>query len=268
MTHIFLSPHLDDAVFSCGGTIHKLTQQGAQVIILTITAGDPPKNLPDSPLLQDLHQRWQAGISPIATRRHEDSESAQVIGAIAQYETYFDCIYRQHAEKLLYPTEESIFDVIHPDDPLPKQLQTQTASFHKQFGKITCLYAPLGVGHHVDHQIVRDWSMAIYKHNPELCVKFYEDYPYTRDKVAIERARAYIEPHYTLTAETEMLSERNITAKIKAIACHQSQISTFWGNPDTMIAEIHNMFQDDKTYTYMERFWAINNQQKGQSHGK
>jgi len=58
--HLFLSPHLDDAVYSCGGTIHQLTSQGTPVQILTFMAGDPPTPLPDTPITRDLHRRWDA----------------------------------------------------------------------------------------------------------------------------------------------------------------------------------------------------------------
>lgn len=273
MTHLFLSPHLDDAVFSCGGRIHQLTQQGESVTILTITAGDPPSDLPDSPLLQDLHHRWQIGDSPVETRRREDIASAKVIGASAQHEAYCDCIYRQHQGKLLYPREESIFGDIHPDDLLPNQLTAQIPKFNQQFTDIMCVYVPLGVGHHVDHQIVRDWGIAIHKHNPELCVKFYEEYPYTRDKIALEKAQAIVNTRISLNLETVVLSEHDLNMKIESMACHQSQISTFWANHEAMADEIRTIFRADDTYigdttTYTERFWAIDNPHKGQAYGK
>jgi len=42
MHWIYLSPHLDDAVLSCGGIIWQQVQSGHQVEIWTICAADPP----------------------------------------------------------------------------------------------------------------------------------------------------------------------------------------------------------------------------------
>ncbi|MHA1303522.1 MAG: PIG-L deacetylase family protein [Candidatus Heimdallarchaeaceae archaeon] len=41
MDHIFLSPHLDDAVASCGGLIAKLVEQGNKVIVATFFTKSP-----------------------------------------------------------------------------------------------------------------------------------------------------------------------------------------------------------------------------------
>ncbi|WP_225208806.1 PIG-L family deacetylase, partial [Streptococcus pneumoniae] len=37
----FLSPHLDDAIFSCGDYISKLTSEGEIVLVITIFSGYP-----------------------------------------------------------------------------------------------------------------------------------------------------------------------------------------------------------------------------------
>ncbi|MEZ4728018.1 MAG: PIG-L family deacetylase [Caldilineaceae bacterium] len=42
---IYLSPHLDDVALSCGGQIFGATRTGQRVLIVTITAGDPPPPL-------------------------------------------------------------------------------------------------------------------------------------------------------------------------------------------------------------------------------
>ena len=39
---IFLSPHPDDAVLSCGGWIYQLAQDGERPIVITIFGGDRP----------------------------------------------------------------------------------------------------------------------------------------------------------------------------------------------------------------------------------
>ena len=39
--YIFLSPHLDDAIFSCSDYISKLTSEGEIVLVITIFSGYP-----------------------------------------------------------------------------------------------------------------------------------------------------------------------------------------------------------------------------------
>ena len=67
MTHVFVSPHPDDAALSCGGLIARLRDGGEPVTILTIYSG--PGTLPASVVLTpeyveiaDLLDRKLAGL--------------------------------------------------------------------------------------------------------------------------------------------------------------------------------------------------------------
>ena len=57
MRWIYISPHFDDAVLSCGGLIFEQARQGIPVEIWTICAGDAPPG-PLSQLAQDCHVQW------------------------------------------------------------------------------------------------------------------------------------------------------------------------------------------------------------------
>jgi LmbE family N-acetylglucosaminyl deacetylase len=75
-----VSPHLDDAVLSVGGTIHGLTRRGTDVTIATIFAGDPQANSPAS--------YWDAARGDtqgeaVRERRQEDEDAAAMLGASA-----------------------------------------------------------------------------------------------------------------------------------------------------------------------------------------
>lgn len=254
--HLFLSPHLDDAVLSCGGTIFQLTRQGAAVTILTIMAGDPPDPLPDTPIVRDLHQRWRAGESPVAVRRQEDMDAAKVLNATTNHRQYGDCVYRVHGGVALYPSEESLFGDVHPEDSLPGSLAVEAALFNFVFPNLKAIYAPLGVGHHVDHQIVRDWALMLYQRNPEIDTYFYEEYPYTRDLDAIEAAYAYLPADYEYAPILVELEKQDINAKIQAIACHRSQLSTFWKTKAELINDVRQSFYIGDG-NYGERYWQI-----------
>lgn len=76
---VVISPHLDDAVLSLGGTIAGAARRGAQVEVLTVFAGDPASDAPAG--------RWDAAAGFLtegeaaAARRHEDRQACDILGA-------------------------------------------------------------------------------------------------------------------------------------------------------------------------------------------
>lgn len=246
MTHLFLSPHYDDAVYSCGGMIYQLVQHGADVTILTVMAGRPTLPLPDTPVLKDNHERWQAGDDPIATRRTEDQKAAKILGAKTQYLDIPDCIYRVADGEALYPSEESLWGDVHPNDPALSALE------NIDLGNVDILYAPMAVGKHVDHQLVLNFALDIVK-DSSLTVKFYQDYPYMRQKEAIQSALNDID--IPLQLEKIKISEEAIQQKVQAIAAYGSQIRSFWENEAAIDGEVRQTFKDSNDSDYIECLW-------------
>lgn len=250
--HLFLSPHLDDAVLSCGGTIHQLAQQGQAVTILTIMAGDPPSQPPDTPIVRDLHQRWQAGYNPAEVRRREDMNAAHRLGAQAIHLPIGDCVYRtierDGGTLALYPSEESLFGEVSPDDPAMTALEALTLPH------ADVIYVPMGVGHHVDHQLVRDWGMTLAKPN-RATLKFYEEYPYINATMEIDRALAFYQGR--LKPEMLLLDESSVRAKIEGIALYSSQISTWWSSLEDMEAATRQSMLLKGEGRPAERFWVL-----------
>lgn len=255
MVHIFASPHFDDAILSCGGTIHQLITAGETVRAVTMMGGLFKGTLPDTPILQDLHQRWQAGENPLLTRQNEDIRALETLDASFMHIPLPDCVYRLVNGIALYPSEESLFDEVHPEDPAPTFLSEIGIPFQQM---VDVLYIPLGVGHHVDHQIVRDWGLAWLKRKPEkLEIKFYAEYPYLNTSEAIEQALGYFS--ISLRPNNVILSKEDIQAKIKAIACYETQLSTFWKGLDAMEADVKRASTHPQTGDYVERYWEIIN---------
>jgi len=264
VTHLFLSPHYDDAAFSCGGTIYQLAQHGETVRILTVMGGDLPDPLPDTPIVRDLHQRWDAGHDPIATRRQEEQCAAKQLTANSSFLQIPDCVYRtDRYGNPCYPTEESLWYTIQANDPaveilqklgaglppvaLPYDLQGSLPTAPTQKNEIT-LYIPLGVGDHVDHLIVRDWGITLAEHNPMWRISFYPEYPYTRDTAAI--AKALSQCKLALEESVSIFNDVAMTAKINSMACYTSQISTFWQDEQSMVAEVRRQFANEQnTFT-------------------
>ena len=93
--YIYLSPHLDDVVYSCGAQIFEHTSRGRSVMVITLMAGDPdPDELSDYAM--QLHERWQISSGSIELRRQEDRSACSLIGAHTLHWPFLDCIYRRN----------------------------------------------------------------------------------------------------------------------------------------------------------------------------
>lgn len=231
MSVLILSPHYDDAVYSCGGTIYQLIKQGKSVSILTIMGGIPTLPLSDTPILKDLQQRWDLGDNQVMERRKEDEAAAKILGARALYLDIPDCIYRQYEGQALYPSEESLWGEVQPNDPAHAVLAKQDLDDY------SLIYAPLGAGRHVDHQLVRGWALRLQAQGRE--IRFYQDYPYMRKREALDEALGHFG---AMQPYAVMLSEAAMQAKIAAMAAYASQISTFWENEAAIDAEVRQTF--------------------------
>jgi LmbE family N-acetylglucosaminyl deacetylase len=225
--HLYLSPHLDDAVLSCGGQIVQQTAAGESVLVVTVTCGDPPDG-PLPPIAQDLHDRWNAALPQpagrraiIEQRRAEDAAACAAVGADYLHWPVLDCIYRTDpatGAHLYLATADLFGPVAAAEAPLVDALRARMLALPPA-GQV---YAPLGVGNHVDHQLVRQAADLAYSD-----ALYYEEYPYVAAPGALEKvlppdARAEWEPVVAVIGEAAMRT------KIAAISCYDSQISSFF----------------------------------------
>ncbi len=229
---IYLSPHLDDAALSCGGRIFQERQAGLSVLVFTMMAGDAPEASMNAPFVVALHARWglDAVPNPVAARRAEDQEALALLGDEGQYGEWPDCIYRRHPEtgEFLYHSEEALFGPWHPAEaPLVHDLAGRLA--HLPLAAGGRVYAPLSVGGHVDHRLVRQAAEVWGAPSAELA--YYEDYPYAERSGDLSIVLADGPPWQP---ELVTLTETALSAKARAVACYRSQISTFF----SAVAEI------------------------------
>ena len=254
--HIFVSPHLDDGVFSCGGRINQLSAAGAPVTVMTMMGGLHAGPLPKSPILADLHERWGAGadsLHPLRARQDEDRRALALLNADLEHISLTDCVYRQAEGMPLYPSEASLFGSVHPADYALEYLKKLSLPNPAQ---PLALYVPLGVGNHVDHQITRDWGLGLLGDWPDAWrFFFYAEYPYFNTERAIAQALAKLD--LPLREQRLALAEADLAAKIKAIACYESQISTFWQSLRAMAEHVRRSSLDPQTSRYVERYWQI-----------
>ncbi len=252
-SHVIISPHFDDGIFSCGGLAHQLSAAGDRVTIMTIMGGLFDGALPNTPILADLHRRWEAGVNPLRQRQLEDERASKSIGVDFMHVPLPDCVYRIVGDEALYPSEESLFADVHPADFAPRLLQGIQIP---ELESATTVCLPLGVGHHVDHQIARDWGMTQARDIPDkMALRFYAEFPYSSADRSTEIA---LQDFGTPLAPADaILTEADMRAKLQAIACYQSQISTFWASLEEMEADVRHAFTDRATGQFVERLWRF-----------
>ncbi len=238
---IYLSPHLDDAALSCGGQVFQATAAGQRILILTVMAGDAGRVAPAG-YAALLHERWQLGANGVAQRRREDATACRILGAAYQHWDVPDCIYRTDGQNQpLYADWAQITGSVHPADaPLAPKMAERLAQLPPA-GRVV---APLAVGRHVDHQIVRQAAEMVYGKR----LFYYEDYPYVQAPGALDEI---ISPAGQWTAVTIPLSARGVQVKARAIEAYVSQISTFFRDRDDLLRQITTYAQ----ITGGERLW-------------
>jgi LmbE family N-acetylglucosaminyl deacetylase len=180
-TRVYLSPHLDDAALSCGGTIAASPDRALVITLCTA----PPSETNFNAVAVEFHAEW--GLAPdevLRVRRAEDAEAMTILGVDYVYADWLDAIYRMpeayHSRATLYR---------HPlsDDPLLPQVRDLLALLIAHAPQAT-IYVPLGVGHHVDHLAVFESAVAF----PPDRLAFYEDINYALLPGAVEQRLAEI----------------------------------------------------------------------------
>jgi len=237
--HLYLSPHFDDAVLSCGGQIARHTAAGQSVLVVTITGGDPPAAAPSDTVAM-LHQRWAAslaaagqagaGAAMVAQRRAEDRAALALLGAEPLHLSFLDCIYRCGPDaQALYPGPQDMFSPLNPAD------EATIAALAAAFAALPPahrVYLPLGVGDHVDHLATRRAAERVFA-----APRYYEDYPYTARPGALAAA---LPPatRAAWAATTIWLDEAALAAKTAAVRAYASQLSSFFANADDLAAQL------------------------------
>ncbi len=143
-TAFFISPHLDDVAFSCGGTLIDLVQRGWRVVLCTIFTQSVPE-----PQGFALACQTDKGIAPdvdyMALRRAEDEQFAQIAGV-----TELRHLLHPEAPHRGYHSAPELFAGIHADDQIWELLVNELRRLDAMYAP-DLIFAPQGLGNHVDH---------------------------------------------------------------------------------------------------------------------
>ena len=228
MTTIFLSPHFDDAAYSCGGLIWELIRQGEAVEVWTVCSGKPPDR-PLTPFAELLHARWETtGAEVIAIRRGEDEAACRRLGAGRRYFDVPDCIYRWlPGDQPLVNQEEDLWQPVHPGEA--GLIASISGRVKEMLPSGSTLVCPMGIGKHVDHRITRLAAETAVGGGKESCLGYYADLPYV---LRLNGQNLPVEPGWE--EKLFPLSIGGLDAWQDAVAAYASQLSSFWSGEDEM----------------------------------
>lgn len=242
MQQIFvLSPHLDDAAFSCGGTIATATRRGRRVTVVTTFAGDAPPA--PSRLAQRLHRSWGLRRDVVARRRDEDRTALRFLGAEIVHWDLPEAIYRVDP-RTGEPRYRELSDLFKPPYPEDAEVLQQLVGRISGLSSEAALLVPLAVGGHVDHQLVRQAA----EHARDGTRIYFEDYPYSAKPRNVERAIGARGDWRTLITNLDEAARR---AKYAAAVSYRSQIRSQFRT------RFHLRWRLGRQYRRLggERFW-------------
>jgi LmbE family N-acetylglucosaminyl deacetylase len=167
-TALALSPHLDDAAFSCGGTLATLNDAGWRVVVATVFTASVP-----DPRGFALACQLDKGLGPevdyMALRRDEDARAAAILGAEAVWLPFAEAPHRG------YDSAAALFQAPLESDRIGDALDPAFADLIDRLAPRLIL-APQAVGGHVDHVAV---VRSLRRVAPEAPVLWWRDYPYS-----------------------------------------------------------------------------------------
>lgn len=263
---VYLSPHYDDAVFSCGGTIHRQGRNGRRVLVITIFGAAPDSGAPLSSMAREIHQHMGCEVDPIATRRKEDRFAMARLGAESHWLKFKDCIYRGDPARdaWFYSKQDDLFGPVHPGE---KYLITAIADAVAALCRGTSsplVYAPLGIGNHVDHQLTHQAGRLLLERGQ--AVVFYEDYPYadpTHSANANDESRHSLQAAISAvtrhggTSVLSPLEETDLQARIDSSCAYRSQLGDLPNITQILAHHLRENTLRCDPPRLTERFWHL-----------
>jgi LmbE family N-acetylglucosaminyl deacetylase len=216
---VFLSPHLDDAVLSCGSLMRHLAPRSEIDVVTVFTATTPAPHTRAARSFLRQCARPDAD-ELFAARRAEDRAVLDSLGVTHHHLGLPDALFRRRALPAAlaplgrrlpelahrYPTfrfDIALGRIARRDRALAPEL---AARLDDRLSSADLVFCPLGVGRHVDHLLTR----GIGTHRPERVV-YYSDFPYDQAHEADESflrdhgLRRWQQPDGTAPAKEDLI---------------------------------------------------------------
>jgi LmbE family N-acetylglucosaminyl deacetylase len=242
-TAFFISPHLDDVAFSCGGTLLRLADDGWTIHLCTIFTASVA-----NPTGFALACQTDKGLAPeidyMQLRRAEDDEFAGIAGNV-------NVLHLPHHEAPHrgYHSASELFDGVHADDEIWRTITDELQQMYRQI-KPDVIFAPQGLGNHVDHlQIIR----AVNQCQFDVPVCWYRDTPY-----AIRQPNAHPAPELPHGLREIGISINDTLArKIDGCYAYTTQIGFQFGGAEQVRAKLLDFHRAEAQRVGLEGYAEI-----------
>ncbi len=208
---VVVSPHLDDAVFSAGGTIARLSDIGWRVRVVTCFTASMPTSTPFA-LSTQTDKGLPADVDYLAVRRAEDTAALQVLGAQARHLDFPEAPHRG------YDSAPELFAGIRADDVIARPLGAALAT---ECADADLVLGPQAIGGHVDHQVT---LLAMLGAGFAAPVAWWRDAPYAQ-------RNPHARPHPEVPTGSEQAVDITATMsrKTEAACCYATQLGFQFG---------------------------------------
>ena len=227
LLHVTLSPHYDDMPLSIGGAMAAAVRGGAGLLDIVVFGG-PSANVRLHAFAQNHHADWGVGPAGATVLREREQASAMAaLGGVTLRVPFSDAIYRNG----YYTSNAELFGRVNPaESGLAADVAAETIRLltsatrdRRIDGTHVRVYAPIGIGNHVDHQVLTLTGIAL--EDAGWPVWFYEDLPYAFLPDRTERRLADLRAHnITLVPVASVPIDAVLPAKLDAVMAYTSQL--------------------------------------------
>jgi LmbE family N-acetylglucosaminyl deacetylase len=214
-----LAPHLDDAVLSCGALItHAASRTAVTVATFFTEGGEGPYTMSARRYLRQVGERHAGAL--YQQRRAEDRAALEPLGITWVHAGLTEALFRRR------PVSRSRSGRAHVTSGRIAAADMGTLlAARAVIQRVTksgphLVLAPLGVGGHVDHVLVRTAA-----ENSGIRVVYYSDFPYNQRDSARGAPAGLVETRWPVTE-----------AKLELIRAYRSQLWSLFRGADIPVA--------------------------------
>lgn len=226
---LFLSPHLDDVAFSCAATLRRFVDEAFDVELVTVFTASVA-----DPTGFALRCQTDKGLPPdldyMDLRRAEDREFCHIAGV--SHFTHWNFAEAPHRG---YDAAPELFAGEKAGDEVWKLL----ASELEKLPAPDVVFAPQGLGNHVDHlQVIR----AVLQRGWAPITRWYRDTPY-----AIREPKAQPSPLLPPDVFVDAISfdETELQRKVRGCCAYPSQIGFQFGGAEEVARKLRLFHEDE-----------------------
>jgi len=180
---VFISPHFDDAILSCGGLMLELAGKTEMTVVNVFSKANAGPHTLSARRFLKFSGNHSSAQELYSARELEDKSTLQKLGVKVINLGLEDALFRKKNSKRIfskvlpelnhvYPTYPlHIIRGVNPNDPAFKQVKNELKMIYEENN--TIYFAPYGIGNHADHQVVSSVSRDLFKK-----LVLYSDFPY------------------------------------------------------------------------------------------